>query len=223
MNFLARLVVLSIIALNAVLFRPDIMIKDWLTPDVGPLRGSKYLKAYGKKIVIITAPSNPSGGGTGFAIKAPSGITYTITNNHVCEVAEDNKVRAVWDNGRSVIIDILERDKEHDLCIMDGLPLLEGLELGNKELEFGDPAFIIGHPLLAPNTFSEGLVRQRVMMDIIFGYGDEKECRAKGLKSKEVRSWLGPEEVCYEEYDLIRLSKAILVTQALRFLTLKVR
>lgn len=200
MKSVARIVILAILGINAVLFRPDIAVRDWLTPDVGVLRGSKYLKKYSKKIVILTSPS-PGGGGTGFALKAPSGITYTVTNNHVCELAEGGKMRAVWDNGRSVLIDVLEVDREHDLCIMDGLPLMEGLELGKQELDVYDPAFIIGHPRLAPNTFSEGLVRERLNMDIIMGYGDAESCRAQKLKYKLVNGWLGPEGVCYEEYD----------------------
>lgn len=201
MKSFARIVILTILGLNAVIFRPDQMVKDWLTPDVGVLRGSKFVKKNGKKIVIITTPTPGGGGGTGFAVKGASGITYTVTNNHVCEVAEDNKVRAVWDNGRSVILDILERDKEHDLCIMDGLPMMEGFDTGKQEAEVGDPVFIVGHPILAPNTFSEGLVRDRSEVDIVFGYGDEKECAERGYKSRKSRGWAGEVEVCYKNYD----------------------
>lgn len=201
MKSLARIIVLAILGVNAVLFRPDIMVRDWLTPDVGPLRGSKFIKMYGKKIVILTTPSPDNGGGTGFAVKAPSGITYTITNNHVCEIAENGKMRAVWDNGRSVIIDVLETDKQHDICILDGLPLTEGMEVSMQELQVGDPAFVIGHPLLMPNTFAEGLVRDRTNMVVIMGQGDARECKALGLKHRTVPGWLGEQDVCYEEYD----------------------
>lgn len=205
MKSLARIIILTILGLNAVLFRPDLAVRDWLTPDVGTQRGSYFIKKYGKKIVILTTPSEGNGGGTGFAVKAPSGVTYTITNNHVCELAEGGKLRAVYDNGRSVIIDVLETDKAHDVCILKGLPLTEGLEVAEAEASVGDPIFTIGHPLLMPNTFSEGLVRDRTDMVVMMGYGDERQCRALGLKHR-VNPFDETSGICYNIYDAMDTS-----------------
>jgi len=191
------------LVLSFIVWRPDHVVKDWLTPDVGTVRGSKFIKRYGKKIVILTPP-NSGGGGTGFAVRAASGTTYTVTNKHVCEVAVGGKMRAHWDNDRSVIIDVIEVSKEHDLCILDGLPLMDGLNLAFNEAEVGDPVFTIGHPYLMPNTFSEGLVRIRDAVDIIQAYPAEQEtCEERGYKYGETKSGMLQMLIgyCYETFD----------------------
>lgn len=201
---LARIVLGSILAAAIVIYRPDMMLADALTPDVGVERGSHYLKEYGRKIVILTHATQTSGGGTGFAIEAPSGKTYTITNSHVCRIGlEMGKLKATWDDGRSVILDILNIDYEHDLCLLSGMPIMQGLKMADLDAKVGDPIFIIGHPQLYPNTFSEGLVRARTDLDVMMGYDEEFEggCSKNHLKKKEMKSPFGDENICYETFD----------------------
>ena len=51
---------------------------QWLRHSVGS-------KVYTIKDTVV------SGGGTGFAIQAPSGASYILTNDHVCRVSTDKQ------------------------------------------------------------------------------------------------------------------------------------
>lgn len=97
-----------------------------------------------------------TGGGTGFSIKGKSGITYIVSNAHVCEVSPDGyHVLVSSDNGRHMWRRILEVSDKSDLCIIEGIPGVEGLSLGS-EPSIGQIVASVGHPSLMPITLSRG-------------------------------------------------------------------
>lgn len=139
-TFLLLLLIVGIIFSS--IYVPELH-KNWLRQEVG------------SRVYLIKDSLN-SGGGTGFAIKAPSGINYIITNDHVCDLSKDTKtVLVLNDFGLSMRRKILKKSIYSDLCLIEGLPNVEGLSLG-KEPKIGDTVVYVGHPSLLPITTSRG-------------------------------------------------------------------
>lgn len=111
------------------------------------------------------------GGGTGFAMKAASGQSYIVTNSHVCEGAlsqseDKTSLLVVKDDGTSMRRRILENSDFTDLCLLEGLPGVEGLSLGN-EPGLGETSYIVGHPRLRPLSVSKGEIVGRQDVEIL--------------------------------------------------------
>lgn len=117
--------------------------------------------------------SERSGGGTGFAIKASSGVSYIITNDHVCEVSSDQETVLVQgDDGRELRRKILARSSKTDLCLIESLPGVEGLEIGS-EATIGQEVAAVGHPSLMPVTVSRGTIITTEDIEIFSGIIDD--------------------------------------------------
>lgn len=111
----------------------------------------------GSKVYKITGKSLYSGG-TGFQIKASSGTSYIVTNAHVCEVSPDGKrVMVSNDDGLAIWRNIEYVSEYSDLCLIQGLPGVEGLTLGSAPGK-GQIVEAVGHPSLMPITVSKGEV-----------------------------------------------------------------
>jgi S1-C subfamily serine protease len=95
------------------------------------------------------------GGGTGFAMKAKSGITYIVTNDHICEHAENGQLLVTTEDGRTLWRNVIERSDFSDLCVVEGMPGDEGLTLGH-EPRIGDTIEVVGHPRLRPLSLAKG-------------------------------------------------------------------
>lgn len=121
---------------------------------------SAYLRnKVGSKVYMIKGVRN-GGGGTGFELKAPSGISYIITNSHVCdhvkELSEDkHSVLVGDDDGEYMSRKIIAISDETDLCLIESLPGVQGLSVGS-EPEVGDRLTVVGHPKLRPLTLASG-------------------------------------------------------------------
>ena len=116
----------------------------------------------GSKTFMIKGSKN-GGGGTGFQVTAPSGQNYIMTNSHVCEGAltqsqSKDSLIVMDDSGNSIRRKILENSDFTDLCLLEGLPGVEGLKLANRGPSLGDTEYIVGHPLLRPLSVSHGEV-----------------------------------------------------------------
>jgi S1-C subfamily serine protease len=137
-----------------------------------------YLRSdVGAKVYVVRGAYNARGGGTGFAIKAPSGQSYVMTNDHVCAGSQDGINMFVHDDtGVGIPRRILEKSVYTDLCILEGMPGVEGLEL-TSEPDLGQQLYVVGHPKLMPLTVSKGsLIGEE---DVIVPLGlvkDKSEC-----------------------------------------------
>jgi S1-C subfamily serine protease len=109
----------------------------------------------GKKSYRITQPG--VGWGTGFAVRAPSGQSYILTNDHVCEMSLDQKTLLVVDDTENFIPRrIIQRADFTDLCLLEGMPGVEGLSLASNEPQNGDILAAIGHPATYLVTMTRG-------------------------------------------------------------------
>ena len=130
---------------------------------------NKYLRYnVGKKVYMIR-DSEHSGGGTGFAVQAPSGQTYILTNDHVCEVSSDGLTVLVSGDEGSMRRRIVSHDGNSDLCLIEGMPGITGLEMANSAPAQGDNMYVIGHPRLMPLHVSEGEITGSEDVSILMG------------------------------------------------------
>lgn len=88
-----------------------------------------------------------TGTGTGFAVEAPSGKVYIVTNRHVCELKQMWVVSPRLDPKRTWKTRILEVSEDTDLCLLEAPGYLgDGLELSGSDPEYGEGLAVIGHP-----------------------------------------------------------------------------
>jgi S1-C subfamily serine protease len=137
-----------------------------------------YLRSeVGSKVYVVRGAYNGRGGGTGFAVKAPSGKSYIVTNDHVCAASQDKQTMFVHDDtGVGVPRQILERSVYSDLCILEGMPGVEGLSVSYAPSP-GDELYVVGHPRLMPLTVSHGEMIGKETVSIPIGIvSDELKC-----------------------------------------------
>lgn len=112
-----------------------------------PLSPQNIYKTVGPSVVSVTNMAGTSGG-TGFTMTTKSGKLVIVTNHHVCERYTEMMLNYV------VLAKVIERDFEHDLCLLDGhygLPL----EIGQEPRVYDD-LYVVGHPYLNPKTPTQG-------------------------------------------------------------------
>lgn len=110
----------------------------------------------GVKVFIMKDSLMGNGGGTGFAVKGRSGLSYIITNDHVCKGSKDGRSMLVLDDyGNYMRRNIISQSDRTDLCLIEGLPNVEGLDLGSPP-SVGQIVAAIGHPALKPVTITRG-------------------------------------------------------------------
>lgn len=117
------------------------------------IKDGYYRYVTGKQVVQVIGTQ---GTGSGFHVKAPSGNTYILTNNHVCEIADSNNTLIIRNNRSMIPRKIIAKYKSHDLCLIEGLPgYNSGLSVA-KSLSIGEDVVLIGHPSGRPLTLSKG-------------------------------------------------------------------
>lgn len=117
---------------------------------------NKWLRAKVGSQVYMIQDSEESGGGTGFAVKAPSGKTYILTNDHVCGVSSDKRSVLVTGPKGSMRRNIIAHDGNSDLCLIEAMPQDDGLTVADSGPTPGDTITVVGHPRLMPTHVSHG-------------------------------------------------------------------
>jgi S1-C subfamily serine protease len=142
----------------------------------------------GSQVVMLTNKEGNSGG-TGFAVKTPSGDVLTLTNAHVCGLADANgTVYAKRDGGRPLPLHVIEAYDKADLCLISKMPGMTGISVAGS-VSIGEELGLVGHPRLLPLTLSRGQ---------LIGYGDvavlvdEGPCKEEGGMYKNVMTMFGP-------------------------------
>lgn len=127
-------------------------------------------------ILRITNEQGNSGG-TGFAVRAPSDHVVIVTNDHVCNVAQSERV---YVRGATTTIGrIVKRNFERDLCAIDiGSLAPAPLPVADNELTKFSAVYVQGHPLLMPQTPVSGLVVAREIQPIGFAPNADGTCPA---------------------------------------------
>jgi S1-C subfamily serine protease len=112
----------------------------------------------GSKVYVVRGEH---GQGTGFAIKAPSGQSYILTNDHICGVSKDGlNILVIGNDGEPLNRRIIARSQHTDLCLIEGMPGTSGLSLGS-EPSIGQVVAAVGHPAGYALTMSRGEIIQR--------------------------------------------------------------
>lgn len=145
---------------------------------VAPQVHRSYLRSeVGSKVYVVRGSYDGRGGGTGFAVKAPSGKSYIVTNDHVCAASQDKSTMFVHDDsGLGIPRQILERSVYSDLCILEGMPGVEGLTVSYAPSP-GDELYVVGHPRLMPLTVSHGeMIGQQTVSIPIGMVSEELKC-----------------------------------------------
>lgn len=174
----------------------------------------KYLeKKVGDNTVFIRSmeDSKLQGSGTAFQIKTPSGKVVTMTNAHICELANDKGEIAILEkkhSNRLVTKRVLEVYKENDLCIVEGLPGYEGLDIGS-DLEVGEPVYSFGYPLGEALHFSEGRVKEFGKVTLLDADTPLDRCVGPRQKVQKVQIWFFLVDVCTKTFDSVQTSMVI--------------
>lgn len=143
LKLLARGLVLGAILVGGayLVLNSSQMHHDYIIEKVGP------------SVVMITNLS-ANHGGTGFAVTAPSGDEYILTNAHICVGVEKPMVVTFKDN-RQVPLRIVEVSAKTDLCLLESVGNIPALKLGSN-LKIGETVGIVGHPALMDITLTKG-------------------------------------------------------------------
>lgn len=156
------------------------------------LHGDYIRSSVGSQVVMLTNKAGNSGG-TGFAVKTPSGDVLTLTNAHVCGLADEKgQVYAKTADRRAIPIKVKESYDKADLCLLEKVPGMTGITVASG-VSIGEELGLVGHPKLMPLTLSRGQ---------LIGYGDVavlvsmEPCAEEGGMYKTVMSMFGP--VCIE-------------------------
>lgn len=153
----------------------------------------------GSQIVYIESPQGAKhhGSATGFAIIAPSGKVFTITNQHVCELQKDGYVMIGESRFTPRLIPkkIIEIDGDADLCLLEGIEGYQGLSLADS-VDTGDLNYTMGYPFGGPLTFSVGFVNQRTTIQIAVGEMDPEHCEGAHIRRFEIDTFIGRLAYC---------------------------
>lgn len=110
----------------------------------------------GNKTVVLFSGRS---GGTGFYVTNDKGVTYLLTNKHVCGLAaEQEGSRYLFSEDKAKKLRqsrIVRESSRHDLCVLEAPADASGLSLG-KPLDIGANIAIVGHPSLYPLRISRG-------------------------------------------------------------------
>lgn len=161
-----KITILSILSISVV------FLSLFLVSKVPQLH-SDYIRHYvGSEVVSIYGSA---GGGSGFHVKTKSGDTYILTNNHVCNLANDDDMVIVHDVlKRALKRRVVKRHKTHDLCLVEAMPGFKGIATANSFYK-GEVVTLVGHPSLRPLSLSKGEVIGSRKISLIIGFNLTKE------------------------------------------------
>lgn len=150
-----------------------------------------------QNIVALLDPTNPNSGGTGFVVRTRSGARVTITNKHVCGLADKGKLLADQ-NGKRQPVKVLAKADKDDLCIVEPYMAAPGLTIAETSY-INERISIHGHPLLAPVTVTYGKLQDRQDVSVaIDRVAEASECPA-GTEARDAFWFV----YCIESYDSI--------------------
>ncbi len=146
-----------------------------------------------KSIVYITDPSGRSGG-TGFAVKGKSGISYILTNDHVCEVESDGGVVVLKEDGHPTYAKIIAHSEDSDMCLVKGLSDLEPMDLADF-VSSHERLYVVGHPELMHLVVSSGFYVSEQYIDVMTDVTPDK-CHGPKYSLSELMTFFGPMQAC---------------------------
>lgn len=117
---------------------------------------------------VVTLLNERGGGGTGFLVKAKSGKRFILTNNHICDSANNKPLIAIY-RGDSYLVPVIKSYDLNDLCVVEApSSARSNLDIAS-DVSNGDRVYSIGHPLLEPITVTQGELSSNVTIEIEVG------------------------------------------------------
>jgi len=166
-----------------------------ITAIRAPQTHSNYIRnKVGSQVVMLTNQEGTHGG-TGFAVKTPTGQVLTLTNAHVCAIAQDDKLGNLYaknDTSRAIPLKVIEVYDQADLCLVQGIPGMSGVKVAGS-VDLGENLGLVGHPKLMPLTLSKGELIGYANVAVMI---EEGPCERDAGMYKTVDSFFGP--VCVE-------------------------
>ncbi len=126
-----------------------------------------YLRYLGKDTVLLR--NSTGAGATGFLIKGKSGKYHIMTNGHVCGLQENGKLFAYY-QGDTYVVSVESKYPYNDLCAISAPSTSKSAFGIAKSRQYGESAYVIGHPLLEPLTIAVGELSGRVTVSVLIGY-----------------------------------------------------
>lgn len=177
----------------------------------GPSMYENYLRAkVGQVVIKVIKDSRAVSGGTGFIVKAASGQSYILTNYHVCAMngqkIGDLVLATTPDESRQMYRKIIDISQDADLCLVETIPGLKGVDLAGS-YAVGDDLAVIGHPLLNPLTVSRGRIMSKKIIQVLFEYNlTQEDCEGRGrrfhfadLSSNIMAAFMGVTSACFTQ------------------------
>lgn len=174
---------------------------SWLPKETPSYK--KHIRDYvaSRTVALTYTDLKKFGGGTGFHVQLPHGGTAILTNGHVCALKDEH-------NEILVHSPVLERPMNRriisvsnftDLCLIEGIPGLDGLDIGNRTSP-GDQISVVGHPWLMPTTMTHGEVIGESEVDVvdhlITSAQNEESCNLPKNKVLTIETFFGSLKVC---------------------------
>lgn len=133
---------------------------------ISPLLTNNLFEAFiydykGASVVMLTRTTMQRSGGTGFQVLAPSGKLFILTNAHIC--SDSKSLIATTFDDQMIKVKVIEKDPNHDLCIMEPIKGLKPLKIASK-IQLHDKVFLIGHPALRGLTLESGNLVQNTVI-----------------------------------------------------------
>ena len=167
-----------------------------------------------RTVTLTFTDTKKYGGGTGVQVALPHGGNAILTNGHVCALKDDhNEILVVSPllahpmNRRVISIANFT-----DLCLIEGIPGLPGLSLGEQS-EPGDIVAVVGHPFLMPTTMNRGEIIGEGEVDVgdyeINTPEDEANCNQPKNKILTIEGFFGSVKVCVLHLNAIHTTAVI--------------
>lgn len=183
-NFLDKVVtkrsmIGMVVALSAIVFTPHILDNMAYINKHDDIYAIKAMK--GKEML---------GTGTGFHVQSDGGVTYLLTNKHVCG---NDATHFVAENrlGYEFRTNIIKKDLKRDLCVLEKVSTAKPLRLAETYYS-NDRAMVMGYPQNYGLVQTEGrVVKDMVWPSSIEGVSKE-DCKVGGgvYEEKSVRVFL---------------------------------
>lgn len=159
-----------------------------------------FVNYKGKYVVRVTNAAT-GGGGTGFFVQAPSGVTYILTNLHVCKAAAGETSTVLIDG--SYFGTIIAKYSDHDLCLISNPKQSSGFAVADKTYN-GENIYILGHPLLEPLSLVKGQISGSMIVTLLAGF--DIPCKGPGYTEIDISDSLfgaitGYRTACLREYE----------------------
>lgn len=124
-------------------------------------------------VVMLLSPVRLAGG-TGFALRTEDGHDFTVTNDHVCALADsDGTMYALDEDGDLHHVSVLYRSGTTDLCFMTPIDGLNSFKEA-PSFNFEAPIKALGHPRLKRLTETSGRPIRRRSLELAVGLVEDR-------------------------------------------------